>query len=337
MGFILGIDQGSTNTRSAVMDSRGNILSYHRTEGCYFPVDGIESAVRLIMAAVGEALEGAGVGAGDIDIIIAGITGVDWDGSEEYVNGELRKHFGNQEILVCNDCEIAYYGGAVNPVGAVLCAGTGINAAFFAPGGEKFVMGDYFKASLQGGTGIARGAIEAVFESDLGALPVTQLTKLFLDFSNCAGVPELLKKYMTSEDYLHEITPLTPRIIEIADSGDEVARGVLEAFSDGVCSCFTAAMKKMGMLELNCDIVLAGSVFMGRENGLTVMVAGDLMGSAKNANVINAGFEPIVGACILGAIKKAWDLDGRMIRNVAASAERFGLTRRSPSFDKGQK
>ena len=334
-GFVLGIDQGSTNTRAAAMDSDGNILGYHRSDGCYFTVDGIEKALSLIMEAVGSVFEDAGLGISDIDIIAAGISGVDWDGSEEYVRGELGKHFGSIETIVCNDCEIAYYGGSLNPVGAVLCAGTGINAAFFAPGGGKFVMGDYFKASLQGGTGITNTAIEAVFESDLGVLPETRLTKLFLDFSGARSISGLLETYMISEGFSKEIKSLAPDIIEIADNGDGVAKGVLSTFSDGVCSCFLAAMKKMGMLELDCDIVLAGSVFMGRENGLTAMVAENLAKSAKNANVTGAGFEPVAGACILGAIKKAWGFDGQAMENMAASAGRFGLTRLSPSLKKG--
>lgn len=333
-GSILGIDQGSSNTRAAVMDTGGNVLGYHRTDGCYFTVDGIENAVRLIMEAVGAALDGASLDIGDIDIIAAGINGVDWDGSEEYVRGELDKHFQGKETIVCNDCEIAYFGGSLNPVGAVLCAGTGINAAFFAPGGRKFVMGDYFKAALQGGTGITNTAIEAVFESDLGVLPKTRLTKLFLDFSGKSSIPELLETYVISEVFSKEIKSLAPKIIEIADDGDEVAKGVLSAFSDGVCSCFIAAMKKMGMLGLDCDIVLAGSILMGRENGLTAMIAENLIKSAKNANVKGAIFEPAVGACILGAMKKAMVFDARAMENVAASAERFGLTRLSPSMKK---
>jgi len=82
----------------------------------------------------------------------------------------------------------------------------------------------------------------------------------------------------------------------------------------------------MGMLELDCDIVLAGSVFLGRANMLTGMVTERLSRYAKNANIVNARFEPVIGACIMGALKRRGDYDGQAARNTALSAKKLGLT-----------
>lgn len=332
MGCILGIDQGGTKTCAAVMDQKGNILSYSRTGGCYFPSAGIGEAARFMFSAAENAMKDANIEISDIDIIASGVTGIDWDGDDALVTGALKERFGNKEIIACNDCEIAYYSGTLNPVGAVICAGTGINAALFAPGGKKFVMGDYLKSSVQGGSAIATRAIEAVFGADLGMLPETGLTKLFLDFSGDGVVFKLLQRYKTSRTFSTEIISLVPQIIDVADGGDKVAQAILTEFSDELCSCYIAAMKKMDMLELDCDIVLAGSVFMGRTNGLTVMVAKRILRHANNANIINAAYEPVVGACILGMIKKTGNFDENMARNATASAKRLSLLRTSPEI-----
>jgi len=332
VGYILGIDQGGTNTRAAVMGLDGNILSYSRTDGCYFPSVGIGFAMSFISVAVESALKDAEIEMNDIDLIVAGITGIDWEGDESLITGALKMRFGSKEIISCNDCEIAYYGGAMKPLGAVICAGSGTNVALFAPDGKKFIMGDYIKSSLQGGSAIAQRAIEAVFESDLGVLPETELTKLFLNFSNSDSVLGLLQRFMTEEDFKKQIKLLVPQILKIADNGDTVTHSLLKTFADELCTCFTAAMKKMGMLELNCDIVLAGSVFMGRTNGLTAMIAKNLSQSVINADIVNAKFEPVVGACILGMLRKSTNFDEDMADHVTVSAQNLGLFRPAPQF-----
>ena len=327
MGYILGIDQGSTKTYAAVAGYEGTILSCYRTEGSYFPATGIEPAMFFINVAVENALLDAGIKMNDLDIIVAGINGIDWDGDDTLVTEALQRLFGDKDIFACNDCEIAYYSGAFKPVGACICAGTGINAAFFAPNGEKFLIGDYFKDSLQGASGISKRAIEAVFESDLGVLPETRLTKLFLDFINEDSVFKLLQRFVTEKSFSQDILSLVPQIIAIADHGDQVTLDLLSAFSDELCACFIAAMKKMDMLDLKCDIVLTGSVFKGERNSLPFMITEKLLQSAKNINIINARFEPIVGACILGMLRKTGCFDEHMIRNVSSSCEKLGLLR----------
>ena len=327
MGYVLGIDQGATKTCAAVADKEGNIISYHRTGGCYFPEDGIANATKFIFEATDSVMSAAGLKAADIDMAVAGVTGIDFSGDEVVVYSALKDRFSNSEIIACNDCEVAYYSGTLKPTGAVVCAGTGLNAALFAPSGQKFVMGDYLKGSLQGGSAITARAIEAVFESDLGALPETGLTKLFLEFSGDGSVSELLKNYIRTDGFPKKIIPLMPGIIGLASDGDKVTLGVLEAFTDELCACFIAAMRKMGMLELYCDIVLTGSVFMGNDNVLTAMVTKKLLQSAKNASIVEAGFEPIVGACIYGLLKKTGNLSTQKVQNITDTAEKAGLLR----------
>ena len=327
MGYILGIDQGGTNTRAAVMDTDGNVLGYGRTEGVYFPSSGIKNALQAIAEASAVALDIAGAKIGDVDMIVAGVSGIDWDGDDTLVAGELADFFAVDSIIACNDCEIAYYGGSVRPVGAVLCAGTGANAAYFAPGGKKFVMGDYMKASLQGGSAIARRAADAVFESCIGVIPETALTELFLGHFKDASVHELLRRSMVNPDFPKEITSLVPQIIKTADNGDEAAAGLLSSFSDELCGCFMAGIRKMNMSDIDCDIVLSGSVFKGSANPLTAMIKERLAKSAARAKIINARLDPIVGACIMAIITKSGAFSDSMYQRAVASSERFGLLR----------
>ena len=330
MGYIVGIDQGGTKTYAALMDRQGKLWSDYKCEGCYFPRDGVEAALAVISKAVTNALKIAEVRIEEVEIIVAGVTGIDYEGDEAMMEEALQNIYPDIKIVVCNDCEIAYYSGSLNPIGAVICAGTGINAALFAPDGRKFVMGDYLKSSLQGGAAISKRALEAVVEADLGALAKTNLTNLFLEFSQEEKVYDLLRRFITDEEFSLEIISLVPQIIESANNNDEVARNILDSFSKELCACFLAALKRMNMLDLNCDIVLAGSVFKGPTNYLVQIMAKELLTTAKNIKIINANYEPIVGACILGVISLVGNYDEKMNENTINSAAKWGLLRSSP-------
>ena len=332
MGYIVGIDQGGTKTHSVVMDRQGSLLGDYKTEGCYFPRDGIKAAMEVVARAVRNTLDNAIVNIDDVEMIVAGITGIDYEGDETLVKEALQTLYPATTIIVCNDCEIAYYSGTLNPIGAVICAGTGINAALFAPNGDKFVMSDYLKNSLQGGVAIAQRALEAVMDSDLGALPATALTQVFLDFSHEEVIYEVLRRFITESDFAIEMISLVPKIIETADNGDQVARDVLNNYSAELCRCFVAALNKMGMLKLDCDVVLAGSVFKGPVNYLVEIMTKDLLEKAPNINIINAGYEPVVGACILGMIKLNGSFEEKMDERTKLSGEKLGLLRSSPEI-----
>jgi len=325
VNYILGIDQGATNTRAAVMDSSGNILGYRVGAGSYFPRVGIKASMDVTMATVNGVLRDAAITADDLSVVVAGISGIDFDGDEIIVENALKGYFARQSIIACNDCEIAFYSGTKRFVGAVLCAGTGANAVFFAPNGRKFLVSDYFKMSLQGGTAISIRAIEAVFESKIGRWPETGLTDAFLDFSGDSSVYELLRRYMKDVSFTERIKFMTPRIMEIAQSGDIVAHYVIKSFSDELCACFNAVMNSMGMSDMFCDIVLAGGVLMSQSSILRDMIAENISRFAKNANIINAEYEPVVGACIMGIYKEFGGLDRQKSQRIRASADKRGL------------
>ena len=327
MKYILGIDQGSSNTRAAIMNTAGDIVGYGRTHGTYFPRDGMNVSLGVISQAVDDALISAQLKIEDISMIVVGISGIDYEGDDIYVKDEFKLFFGVDEVHAFNDCVIAYYAGTTNPIGAVICAGTGINAAFFKPNDKIWVMSDYLKASLQGGSAIARRAAEAVFESKIGVWPETKLERLFLDLAEVNTTHEVLQKYIADKDFGWKIIKLPPQILKIALEGDFVAQMVLQSFSDELCTCFLGAMKQMKMLELNCNIVLAGSVFKGSDNYLRRITTKTLLENAKNAKIINAEFEPVVGACIMGVHKATDRFDEDMRKRAKTSAAKYDLNR----------
>lgn len=300
--YVLGIDQGGTKTAAAVMRGDGFIVGQAVVRGAYFPDEGVEPAVAAIQESVEGALKSAAVDREDIELTVAGIGGVDWPGDDVLVKGALQERLSLGEIFVCNDAVIAFYSGTLRSHGAVINAGTGMNGALIDREGRQFVYGDYMEEKAQGGSALARRAARKVFDGELGLCPPTKLTQLFLGQGEVSTVDALLKRYMTEETFRKELRFLVPQILMVAESGDAVACGLITEFAEEIVDYIEAGFRKMKMNPEEEEIVLAGSVFKGTENPLTKQVVKRVGERLAGAKVMQAHYEPVVGACIMGLL-----------------------------------
>ncbi len=300
--YVLGIDQGGTKTAAAVMRGDGFIVGQAVAKGAYFPAEGMECAVAAIQEAAEGALKNATVGREDITLTVAGIGGIDWPGDDVLVKEALQKTHFPGEILACNDAVIAFYSGTMRSHGAVICAGTGMNGAFIDKEGGLFVYGDYMEEKAQGGSALARRAARKVFDAELGLCPPTELTNLFLRQAQITDVDALLKRYMTEETFRKELRFLVPQILMIAQYGDQVTCDLIYEFAEQIVDYIEAGFRRMKMRPEEEEIVLAGSVFKGANNPLTKRVIGQIGERFSGAKPVQAGYEPVVGACIMGMI-----------------------------------
>lgn len=325
-GYILGIDQGGTKTAAAVMRGDGFIVGRATARGAYFPNEGVEQALEPIGEAVEEAVRNAAVNKEEIVYTVAGIGGIDWPGDDVMIRDALQKRLSLEEIFACNDAVIAFYSGAMRSHGAVLCAGTGMNGALIDTEGRQFVYGDYMEEKAQGGSALARRALRKVFDAELGLCPPTELTPLFLGQAEVSDVDTLLKRYMTEGAFRKELRFLMPQILMIARRGDEAACGLLDEFSGELVAYMAAGFRKMGMKPEEEEVVLAGSVFKGTDNPLTTRLTEGLQERLRGVKVVQARYEPVVGACIMGLVRLGMELSGRE-KGIRESAAVLGLLR----------
>ncbi len=324
--YILGIDQGGTKTAAAVMRGDGFIMGRAAAKGAYFPVDGMEYALRFMQEAADQALQSAAVDRTDISLTVAGVTGVDWPGDDALVKEALRERFSSGEIFACNDAVIALYSGTMRAHGAVICAGTGMNGALIDAEGRQFVYGDYMEEKSQGGSALALRAARKVFDAELGLCPPTKLTGLFLERAQVSDVDMLLKRYMTGDVFQKELRFLVPQILMIAGQGDETACGLIHDFAKQIVDYITAGLHRMGMHPEQEEIVLAGSVFKGKENPLAKEVVKQAGERLPGARLVQAAYEPVVGACVMGLLRLHMDPLERE-KAIRESAAVLGLCR----------
>ncbi|MDE7247071.1 MAG: hypothetical protein K2N43_04220 [Lachnospiraceae bacterium] len=322
--YILGIDQGGTKTAAAVMREDGFIVGRATAKGAYFPTEGMESALEPIREAAEEAMQSASIGWEDIALTVAGIGGVDWPGDDVLVKEALQANFLPGEIFVCNDAVIAFYSGTMRSHGAVVCAGTGMNGALIDKKGRQFVYGDYMEENAQGGSALARRAARKVFDAELGLCPPTELTKLFLKQTQTSDVDMLLKRYMTEKTFRKELRFLVPQILMTAECGDGVACGLVSEFAEQIVDYIVAGFHKMEMQPEGEEIVLTGSVFKGTDNPLTKQVVKRIGERLPGARPVQAHYEPVVGACIMGLVRLHMDTLERE-KGIRESAAVLGL------------
>lgn len=305
MDLVLGIDQGGTKTTAVLMDESGRILGSGKSAGAYFPDVGIGRSTEAMRAAAEEAMAGTGAAMSSLTAIEVGMTGIDWPGQKEKLEEAVCDAFGVTRAEVVNDCVIAMYGGTLKPYGAVVCAGTGMNIAARNPEGKSVILGFYIDDADQGGGALAVRAMRKVFDAELGLCEPTKLRALFLDHFRKRTVDELLYSYIEDPDTPAEARRLVPRIVGLASGGDEVTRRLLEQMARETGAYLHCALKKAGMERLPADVVLTGSVFKGSGNLLTEALAEYIRADCPAAEVINARYEPVVGAAIMGLLRKS--------------------------------
>lgn len=326
MKYILGIDQGGTKTAAALMNEEGTVCGIGYEKGAYFPTQGTEQAVWAIERAVDQAMKQAGITDKDIAYIVAGITGVDWPGDDEVIRKALSGRFAGKELLVYNDCVTAMYGGTLKDRSVVICVGTGINAAIGKGNGEFWIFGDYLGEEMQGGTALAKLGIRKVFDAQMGIGSAEALTKLFLEFAGTDTVDELLQKYMLDEAFQDRLRLILPGMVALAKTGDEAVNHLFREFAKKLCAYIVAGLKKEDMAEEPIDIVLTGSVLKGKDNPLFLYLVKGIGGAVPKASFLPARYEPVVGACVMGIMKRT-PFTEEMQYNLEKSAKELQLLR----------
>lgn len=297
--MILAIDQGSSKTEACLVGLDGAILGIGRAGGaCYFSV-GMEAALREIQQAAQQALKVAGAGMSDVTRLSGGIAGANWPEEVEMLTRTLSEQFGVADVVVYNDCVPALYGGTSVPNAIVLCAGSGFNGAVKVNGEIRLVLNNYVDTRDQGSLGLCQRALEAVFESHVGIRPETLLTHELLVFFDLPDVDRLLlardRRTLSKPTHL-----AAPSVLRAARANDPVALDVILAFSRSIARYACGALRRFDLIGKQCDVVLSGGLFKADNPLFREIIAAEVHRTSQQARVLEARFEPVLGAALMG-------------------------------------
>ena len=325
--YNLAIDQGGTKTAAILSDDDGHILGKGMGPGaCHF-FDGMPRAMAAVNDAAQAAFSQTGLSPKSLHAITAGMAGANWPGEIVALENGLRSLFPVDSIRVYNDCLIAMRGGTDASRCAVLCAGTGLNAAACLHDGPPFVFNNYIEDLDQGAKGLGTRALQAVFFSEIGGLPPTALTESALQLFELEKVNELLLAWQRKL-LRKPIQDLSPLVFEAAKKSDAVALGIISQFGISISRYPIAAIQKHQAQNLELDIVLSGGLFKNKGFSLEETISAEIHRVAPHARVIEAQYEPVVGAMLLALDSKYHrQIPAAVMENCHASAEKLKLLR----------
>ena len=275
------------------------ILGFGAAPGACHASDGIDTAMIRIRQAADQALFRAGLSPDRIDLVFAGMAGMDWPEEKAFLEEAIAANLGNKKVNVTNDCLIAMRAGTADHYGAVVCAGSGMNCAACAPDGKKYIYGYYVKDSDQGGGALSNAAIQAVFDAETGFSPPTALTPLILNHLGCSTVDELLHRHVNGR--LDKKTrAFLPIVLEKAAlEGITAAADIYSFYGRRWARYAGLALRRLDLAAMAVDVVVSGSIFKCRAPALLNAFTGELAVHAPLARVVEAAFEPVAGAYLL--------------------------------------
>jgi N-acetylglucosamine kinase-like BadF-type ATPase len=326
MKYVLGIDQGNSGTRALLSDFDGLLLGYGNAFGAQHTFDGMERAMKAVKEAAQIAIIQAGVINPDIAVIYGGFTGADW--ADEYLalQENVRALGFSDVVYIVNDCIVALRGGTDHSYGVIIIAGSGGNVAIRSPEGKEFIYGYFHEDNLQGGSSLGYHVLRAIYRAETGREPSTSLTSRVLARYQLDTVEQLLRANVENR-LPGECKDLAPILFEEADQGDVVARRIVQYFGEGNAEMAVAGLRRLGMLDLEVEVVLSGNIFKAKGPLLIDTITNAIRRDAPRARIVNARYEPVVGGVLLGLEKAGVDINTRVKENVGISARKLGLIR----------
>ena len=325
---LLGVDQGGSHTWAVVAKADGELLALGKAPGACHAYAGMDRAMGVFRDASQEALRQAGLIS--VDFISAGMTGADWEDEFPLLEGHIRRLKLSERVSVENDAIIALRGGTERNFGAILIAGSGGNCAVIAPDGRQFIYGYFWEGSLQGGGALARRVLESVYRAYTGEGAETSLTGRVLQHFELASPVELMRADVEDRLPAARMLDLALVLFEEDLNGDAMAGRIIDTFAAGYAGGAAAWLRRFSMTDLEMDVVLSGSIFKARTPRLVETVAAGIHAAAPQARLVNAHYEPVVGAVLLGLEKIGIEVTPEIRANIETSAGRLGLIR--PQF-----
>lgn len=327
MGYVIGVDQGGSGTRAAISTLDGRILGAGAGPGACHAFTGMPAAMHATETAVEQAWAQSGLHPIEADIYLGGHTGADWDDEYDLLRKAVTELGLARQALIVNDSIAALRGGTQQSYGAILVAGTGANCALRSPDGREFIYHYYHDAHLQGGSAIGRAALNAIYRAETGRPPQTNLRARVLQLFDLPDVDSLMRGFVEGGIPENRTPEIAPLVFAEAEKGDPAARKIVADFGNGCAELLTNGIQRLGMTELEFEIVLSGGIFKAKSNLLREVLQSAVFAVAPKSKFIQARYEPVVGAVLLALEHCGIDLEAKVQANIEDSALRLSLIR----------
>lgn len=259
MTLFLGVDGGGTRTRAVVTDGHGKELA--RAEGPATLIDQAnpKATIGVVTHVCRQALGNAGA-TPPARVLWAGIAGAGNDPAQSEVCDALQGAGIADIVYVGTDAKAAFHDAFGDEAGILLISGTGSSALGRGSDGSTIRVGGWGNLLGDEGSGYAIGlsALRAVVKGEDGRRMKTALRDPLLEVLGVARPDELIAWVATATKA--EVAALVPLVCERAESGDEVARTIVENAVEDLVAHVLTVVKRLGPWPGRPAVALAGGL-----------------------------------------------------------------------------
>ncbi|MBX3068905.1 MAG: hypothetical protein KF883_00255 [Thermomicrobiales bacterium] len=319
--LLLGIDGGQTATKSLLATTEGEVLATGLGgPSDHFHIDGgVEKNRVAIHGAIESALAAADRPGNDVVAVGLGSTGVPSEGEQNLVIVEIIRemlpHLDEQRISINPDYKTNLLGASGGQPGVVLIAGGGcisygitVDSKEGIAGGYGFLIGDQGSAF-----DIGLRAIDAATKSEDRRGPETALEWTVCEYFGLDRIRLITRVVYAAGFSRDRIARLAPEVVKVAESGDEVAKGLLAGSAGDAADTALGVIRQLYEPGDRVRVYLTGGVFKA---GPLVRGPFDLALHAgwPQAEAAEPRFPPVVGTLIAGAQAAGIDVDEQWLR-----------------------
>jgi len=303
---VLAVDSGGSKTDVALLRKDGTVLGAARVAGDHREWLPSESSD---LVAISKAIEGAARRAGMepdarplADVGSFCLAGADLPSDDRRLLRWIRRNAWVEEPILRNDTFAVLRAGTDRTWGVAVVCGYGTNCSGVSPEGkiERFPAIGPISGDWGGANEIGSLAAWHAIRSQDGRGPKTSLQRAVPAHFGLRSPRQLMEAVYRDRIPDDRLAELAPVVFEEAGAGDTVARQLIDRQADEIVVMAGTMIKRLGMHELDVDVVLGGGVFRTRDRPFFARIRDGLAAVAPHATIRRVTGPPIVGAALIG-------------------------------------
>jgi N-acetylglucosamine kinase-like BadF-type ATPase len=299
--YVIAVDGGNSKTDVVLANDVGDILARTRVAGTRREGDDSLIVVDTLASGVRQARAQAGLPPDEpIAAAVFCLANVDTDAEEAQARRELEAFRVADEVRVHNDTVAVLRAGASAGWGVAVVCGAGINAIGVHPDGRvhRFLALGPESGDWGGGAGVGMAGLGSAVRAGDGRGAPTTLRELI---PAALGRPDpetaafdVSRGAVTELDLLD----LAPVVLAAATAGDAVSVAIVVRLADEVAEFANAALRGLGLLDREPEVVLGGGVLQAGNAILLDRIGERVQEVASAARIVVLDVPPVVGPLI---------------------------------------
>lgn len=322
---VIAVDGGGSKTDAILLDLDGRVLARSRQAGSSPQLDGLESSVATVDAAIRDARHRhPSATLAQVSLYLSGLDLPDEIAAyREAISGRAWAVNG---IVVENDLHALLRAGTDEADAVAVVCGTGMNAIGVRRDGAhvRFPALGAISGDWGGGSSLGHDVLWHAARAADGRGPATALQEMLLAELGIVTIQELIEDLHFGRRSSSMLASLAPVMLRAAAAGDAVARQVVRRQAEEVVAYARACLSRLELLDHAVPIVFGGGVARSRDPLLVSIIEEGLAAVAPRARLEIVDAPPVLGAALL-ALELAGADDAALARTREVLAAEPGV------------